>query len=86
MVQYKNIFSGAAPYSSSYSSISSDARSSLIPYLRLQGMTVIGKLWMTAANDKFSLHVSDGKNRLTLTISKDNLQDFIHDLNRVVEQ
>lgn len=54
--------------------------------LRLQGMTVIGKLWMTAANDTFSIHVSDGKNRLTLTISKDNLQDFIHDLNRVVEQ
>ena len=52
--------------------------------LQLQGMTVKDKLWITSANDTFSLHVSDGKNRLTLTISKDNLQDFIDELYRVV--
>ena len=55
-----------------------------LPLRNLNGIVVKDQLRINNEKDAFTLNVSDDKNKVTIRIFKDNLQDFIDELNRVV--
>ncbi len=55
-----------------------------LPLRDLNGIVVKDQLKINNEKDAFTLNVSDDKNKVTIRIFKDNLQDFIDELNRVV--